>query len=334
MAGRRTNLALFALLAIAIVTGAGAFGAGTENGAWIVIIHGAAGLAVILLTPWKSVVVRRGLTRRRPGTYASLVLTSLVVVCVAAGIAHAMGIASSFGAVSAMQVHVGTGLAAVPLAVAHVRRRPTRLRRSDVSRRQLLKLGALVTGSGAAYLAVEGMTRALALPGRSRRFTGSYERGSLSPDDMPVTQWFDDSILLVDADQWVLHVYDGGTERRWTYAELSAFDARVRATLDCTGGWWAVQEWEGVPLARLLERRTGRSLIVRSSTGYRRRFPLSDVDELLLALRVGGRPLSAGHGAPARLVAPGRRGFWWVKWVTRIEVDDAPWWRQSPFPLT
>jgi Oxidoreductase molybdopterin binding domain len=50
--------------------------------------------------------------------------------------------------------------------------------------------------------------------------------------------------------------------------------------------------------------------------------------------RAGGRPLAAGHGFPARLVAPGRRGFWWVKWVVSIEVDRAPWWRQPPFPLT
>ena len=52
------------------------------------------------------------------------------------------------------------------------------------------------------------------------------------------------------------------------------------------------------------------------------------------ATRLAGRPLGAGHGFPARLVAPGRRGFWWVKWVTSIEVDPAPWWRQPPFPLT
>jgi DMSO/TMAO reductase YedYZ molybdopterin-dependent catalytic subunit len=55
---------------------------------------------------------------------------------------------------------------------------------------------------------------------------------------------------------------------------------------------------------------------------------------LLLATHVGGAPLSAGHGAPARLVAPGRRGFWWVKWVTAIDVTDEPWWWQPPFPLT
>jgi DMSO/TMAO reductase YedYZ molybdopterin-dependent catalytic subunit len=26
------------------------------------------------------------------------------------------------------------------------------------------------------------------------------------------------------------------------------------------------------------------------------------------------------HGAPLRLVAPGRRGFMWVKWVTEVRV--------------
>jgi DMSO/TMAO reductase YedYZ molybdopterin-dependent catalytic subunit len=30
--------------------------------------------------------------------------------------------------------------------------------------------------------------------------------------------------------------------------------------------------------------------------------------------------LNDDHGAPARLVAPGRRGFEWVKWITRIAV--------------
>jgi DMSO/TMAO reductase YedYZ molybdopterin-dependent catalytic subunit len=75
-------------------------------------------------------------------------------------------------------------------------------------------------------------------------------------------------------------------------------------------------------------------VIVASETGYVRRFPVGDARSMVLAARVGGRPLSAGHGFPARLVAPGRRGFWWVKWVERIETSSTPWWWQSPFPLT
>jgi DMSO/TMAO reductase YedYZ molybdopterin-dependent catalytic subunit len=78
----------------------------------------------------------------------------------------------------------------------------------------------------------------------------------------------------------------------------------------------------------------GRSIEVSSVTGYSRRFPQRDASVLLLALRVGGEPLSPGHGFPARLVAPDRRGFWWVKWVSEIAVDDRPWWWQPPFPLT
>ncbi len=63
---------------------------------------------------------------------------------------------------------------------------------------------------------------------------------------------------------------------------------------------------------------------VISETGYRWGFELADAAELLLATKVGGEALSHGHGAPARLVAPGRRGFQWVKWVTRIELTESP----------
>ena len=72
----------------------------------------------------------------------------------------------------------------------------------------------------------------------------------------------------------------------------------------------------------------------RSVTGYWRRFPLEDAPNLLLATHLGGKPLTSGHGAPVRLVAPGRRGFWWVKWVSSVEVDNTPPWWQPPLPLT
>ena len=66
---------------------------------------------------------------------------------------------------------------------------------------------------------------------------------------------------------------------------------------------------------------------------YDRRFPVEDLPRLLLATRLGGAPLSADHGHPARLVVADRRGFWWVKWVVDIELSPLPHWWQLPFPL-
>jgi DMSO/TMAO reductase YedYZ molybdopterin-dependent catalytic subunit len=83
-----------------------------------------------------------------------------------------------------------------------------------------------------------------------------------------------------------------------------------------------------VRLARLLERAGPLSAAshvrVISHTGYRWSFELRDARRLLLATRVGGEPLSHEHGAPSRLVAPGRRGFEWVKWVVRVELHGGP----------
>jgi DMSO/TMAO reductase YedYZ molybdopterin-dependent catalytic subunit len=259
----------------------------------------------------------------------------LVVVAVAAGLAHATGALARLGPVSAMQVHVGAALVALPLLAWHAAARGgARARRTDLSRRALLRAGVVAGGAGLLLLAVEGATRLAGLPGAGRRFTGSLPVTGADPRRIPVTQWLDDRVQVVDPSAWRLRVSAGTSTRDWTYAELTAFGDRVEAVLDCTGGWYATAAWEGVRLDRLLPPGATGSVMVVSATGYRRRLPLGDAGTLLLATRLAGRPLSAGHGFPARLVAPGRRGFWWVKWVVSVELDPAPWWRQSPFPLT
>jgi DMSO/TMAO reductase YedYZ molybdopterin-dependent catalytic subunit len=148
---------------------------------------------------------------------------------------------------------------------------------------------------------------------------------------MPVTQWFTDSVPSLARESWQVSVGSATL----AYADLAAGEDEERAVLDCTGGWYAEQVWRGLRMHRVLGAvpPQARSIDVVSTTGYRRRFALDDLDRLLLATHVAGAPLSDGHGGPVRLVARDRRGFWWVKWVQRVEFSSEPAWLQPPFPL-
>jgi voltage-gated potassium channel Kch len=332
VAGRRTNLALLALLVLAFVTGLASWLVGSALVRWIVIAHGILGLGIIVLAPWKRTIATRGLARRRPGRGTAITFAALIVTSIVAAMIHVTGVVRSVGTFSPLGIHVATAIAATAVGVAHVVQRPVRLRTTDLSRRNLLRSGAVLGAGAAGWLALAGVLRATDAPGADRRATGSFETGSGDPAGMPVTQWFNDSVQQLEPGSWRLRVLDGAES--YSLEELVAFDDTLRATLDCTGGWYAEQEWRGARLDRLLDGAVGESILVRSVTGYSRRFARSDAPSLLLATHLGGAPLSAGHGAPARLVVPGRRGFWWVKWVTAIDVNDEPWWWQPPFPLT
>ncbi len=331
-AGRRTNVGLLLLLVTALVTGVLAYGIGTPTPATVVVaIHGAAGLGLLLLVPWKGVIVRRSWPRSAGTRSTAALLGALVLVTVLAGVLHAVGVAP----LATLWIHVAASLCVTVLLVAHAWGRQQRPRRTDLSRRALLQTGGLVAGAAALWAATEGLLRLTGAPGADRRGTGSLEIGTDDPAAMPVTQWFTDTVPEDTGS--TLTVVAAGRETRLDLADLDRGD-RVRAALDCTGGWYAVQDWRGTRLDRLLadvgaDLPEGGSVDVVSRTGYRRRLPLRDAEHLLLATSAGGEPLSDGHGAPVRLVAPGRRGFWWVKWVQRIEVVDAPWWQQPPFPL-
>jgi DMSO/TMAO reductase YedYZ molybdopterin-dependent catalytic subunit len=332
--GRRTNLALLAALSAAFATGWLAFAYATAPARWSLLLHATSGFAIIALVPWKSIVVRRGLRRVRAGRFASVALGVLVLASLLGGVLHSTGLLRWWGAYTAMELHVGAALLAVPLAVWHILARPIRPRRIDLARRTLLRQGATLAMAAAGYSATEAAARLLRLPGGERRFTGSYEAGSLQPELMPVSSWMFDRVPVLDASRWRLQVIGPSGVRAWSYEELMAFDDRLRAVLDCTGGFWSEQDWSGILLHRLLpETGEHRSVRVVSHTGYERRFPTGDLPGLLLATRLGGQPLSPDHGHPARLVAADRRGFWWVKWVVGVELDGLPSWLQLPFPL-
>jgi hypothetical protein len=333
-AGRRTNVGLLGLLLVAAASGVLAYGVGTPGAARVVTaVHGAAGLGLLLLVPWKSVIVRRAL--RRGLSPVAVGLGLLVALTVATGVVHAAGVTGTVAGVSVLAVHVGAGVCVLPLLLGHAWGRRQRPRRTDLSRRVLLQSGGLALGAVAVWTAGEALWRATGVRGAGRRATGSLEQGTDNPPDMPVTQWFTD--VVPGSAPGTLLLTDGAHSLQVPMTALTRVET-VRATLDCTGGWYAAQDWSGIRLDRLLADRLGRvpqdgSIDVISATGYRRRLPVGDARHLLLATSAGGQPLSAEHGGPVRLIVPGRRGFWWVKWVARLEVVDEPWWWQLPFPL-
>ncbi len=180
--------------------------------------------------------------------------------------------------------------------------------------------------------------RSLELPGVKRRFTGSYPRG-LEDGNFPVVSWIADRPPTIDPASWELTI-DGAVNQPKRLS-LEALQARQQtgyeATLDCTGGWYTTQNWEGVALSELLKeaeiRETAVSITVTSTTGYKRRFSLKEANSYLLATRMRGNALSKGHGYPLRLVAHDKRGVEWVKWVNKITVNTSSKHWQSPLPL-
>ena len=321
-AGRITNVALAGLVLAAFLSGLFANTIGRDWRLDPVVVHGVIALAIVVLSPWKSVVVRRGLARRRNTRIWSVFLLVSVLITVASGLAHSGALIDRLLGLSIMQIHVGVAVVSLALAVAHYRHHPERVRRSDLGRRGFLRLATLTGMASALWLSWQRLASA------DRRFTGSHERGSFDPESLPVTSWLDDRPPRTSASE--LAIGEG----------VIRFDSlgpteRLEAILDCTGGWYSRQVWEGVRLDHLLDSKgEWRSIEVVSATGYARRFPIGDLDRLWLAVSLGGKPLSIEHGFPARIVAPDRRGFWWVKWVVTIRPSMVPWWVQSPFPLT
>jgi Oxidoreductase molybdopterin binding domain len=326
-AGRRTNSALLILLAGAFLSGWLAFAAATPLRSTLATVgHGLLGLGVVVLVPWKSVIIRRA----RLIWIASLILLAVMILCLLAGFTQVFVGYRVFAGVSPLQVHVGAAIVAVPLLLWHVLRHRTQrpVRRADLSRRNLVRTGAFALGIGAGYATLEGLGSIAGLPSAHRSSTGSHR---LDPLTRPPTIWLFDRVPKLDGGHPV--DVDGIA---WTPGELSSRSQEIRARLDCTGGWFADATWNAVPLSELIppdRLSSAASLVVTSVTGYRRRFAAQDASALWLATGCEGRPLTPGTGAPVRLVAPNRRGFWWVKWVATVELSDLPAVAQPPFPL-
>jgi hypothetical protein len=332
LTARQIDVALEATVAGAIATGLVSWMVGDGWNGWATLAHGVMGLSLVLLVPAKvRGSVRTGFRRGRPSRWLSAAFGVLVLATAGLGIAHATGVWYGVGQWSALWTHELLGFLVIPVFVWHIGSRPARPTPRDLDRRAVLGLAAVAGGALALHVVQRPLSGLVGLAGDGRRHTGSHEVASHDPGHMPTVIWFDDSRPAdTDAATWDLRIE--GTPV--AIASLWNRARPVTATLDCTGGWYSEQAWDAVPLSALVGDPAGRSVRVRSATGYGRLFPRGALDDLYLAVGYGGRPLRPGHGAPVRLLVPGRRGPEWVKWVAEIAGDDRPSWLQPPLPLT
>ncbi|MDX1687943.1 MAG: molybdopterin-dependent oxidoreductase [Candidatus Promineifilaceae bacterium] len=329
---RFVNSALFVLLLVLGVSGVIMLYGVWQP--WLFDLHRIAGFALVALLPWKGLTIYRSLRRGMEKTLDRTVVLVLSIVFahfIALILVLAIMWTLRLGPYSSLTQtliawHWILGLAIFPILAIHVWRRWPSPRKEDVaSRRAFLKMGAVAAAGLAGGALANFVGRQQATDDRPRRFTGSRGFGEFTGNDFPVTG---ERPVRLDADEWAL-VVRGAVDAplTLTYDDVLGREAQtVTATIDCTNGWYSVQEWQGVPLMEVLreagmaDKATGVRLT--SVTGYNHTYPLAEAGKILLATHVSGEVLAPRHGFPVRAVVPDRRGWFWVKWLREVRVLD------------
>jgi DMSO/TMAO reductase YedYZ molybdopterin-dependent catalytic subunit len=334
---RLVDWSIFVLVIAEVASGLYSFTVGRPSGAVVFWLHSVAGITLVGLLGFKfrRVAARvRNLQHWDRATPLSIATAVVAVATLATGIAWVLGANPEILLWTLLNVHIGLGLALVPLVLLHLWTRYRPPSRADLSeRRTVLQYTALLLAGVVAWRAIEAVATLLSAGGASRRFTGSKLLDGDGNAAFPVTAWVADDPEPIDRDAWSLSVEGAVGEPLGLEYNHVAADARRPALLDCTSGWYTIQTWQGVRVGDLLDQAgadpDARYVRFVSVTGYRWSLPIEEARDALLATHVDDEPLTHGHGAPVRLVAPGRRGFQWVKWVVRVEVrqqgDPAQW---------
>ncbi|MBO7742822.1 sulfite oxidase-like oxidoreductase [Paenibacillus sp. MWE-103] len=146
-----------------------------------------------------------------------------------------------------------------------------------------------------------------------------------------------------DMAAWSFRLFgEVGEELVLSYEDLMALpQTEIQVDIHCVTRWSkADTTWKGVRVRDLLERLNvdpeALHVMVHADPDYETNLPLRDLlgDQVLLAHTYDGRPLTAKHGGPLRLVVP-HLYFWksakWVRGFEFMKRDRPGFWERNGF---
>ncbi|ALS26851.1 sulfite oxidase-like oxidoreductase [Paenibacillus cisolokensis] len=144
-------------------------------------------------------------------------------------------------------------------------------------------------------------------------------------------------------DEWDLRVFgEVEEERTFSFAELERLpSAKVTVDIHCVTRWSKLDTvWEGIRfrdfVATLKVKPEARYVMLHADYDYETNVPLADLmrDNVLLAYRYDGKPLTPKHGWPLRLVVP-HLYFWkspkWLRGIEFMREDRPGYWEVRGF---
>ncbi|CAM4204750.1 DMSO/TMAO reductase YedYZ molybdopterin-dependent catalytic subunit [Paenibacillus endophyticus] len=146
-----------------------------------------------------------------------------------------------------------------------------------------------------------------------------------------------------DINSWSLRVFgEVEEERTFSFEELLALpQTKTVCDIHCVTRWSKLDtEWEGIKFKDLMQllkvKPDAQYAMIHADEDYDTNVPLADLleENVLLAHRFDGEPLTDKHGWPMRLLVP-HLYFWKsAKWITGIEFmkeDREGFWERNGF---
>lgn len=167
------------------------------------------------------------------------------------------------------------------------------------------------------------------------------------PPGQTVTERFpilhEGEVPLYDLNSWSLRVFgEVEQERTFSFEELMALpQTKTLCDIHCVTRWSKLgTEWEGIKFADLLPllgaKPEARFVMIHADEDYETNLPLDDLlrEDVLLAHRFDGEPLTDKHGWPLRLLVP-HLYFWksakWIRGIEFMKEDRPGFWERNGF---